>query len=488
MKITVIGSGYVGLVTGACLAELGNQVCCFDVNQEKIDLLNNGEVPIYEPGLKELISGCRNNDRLYFTSNADDAIVFGDILFIAVGTPSDESGSADLSHVLAVAKTIGRHMDRFKVVINKSTVPVGSADKVRAVIEQELAIRNLPIENFSVVSNPEFLKEGAAIDDFMRPDRIVVGTSNDTSGISAKRVMKNLYSPFNRNHERTLYMDIKSAELTKYAANAMLATRISFMNEMANLADKIGADIDCVRQGIGSDKRIGYDFLYAGTGYGGSCFPKDVSALIHIGHEVNQDMKIIQSVNDVNQKQKNTLVNKVIGKYGEQLDRHTFAIWGLAFKPNTDDVREAPSLVVIKNLLLRGAKVKAYDPVAIDQAAHALSLELSETPQYLKNISFVNSADDAMIGVDALLVITEWRAFKSPNFIEMAAKMKQKVIFDGRNLYDPELLAQMGFEYHGIGRNNINFLKCDAELPERSSYFVMNQDSVAQLQPTGLIN
>jgi len=269
MKITVIGSGYVGLVTGACLAELGNQVCCFDVNQEKIDLLNSGEVPIYEPGLKELISGSRDSDRLYFTSNPADAIVFGDVLFIAVGTPSDESGSADLSHVLAVAKTIGRHMDRFKVVVNKSTVPVGSADKVRAVIEQELAIRNLPIENFSVVSNPEFLKEGAAIDDFMRPDRIVVGTSNDTAGISAKRVMKNLYSPFNRNHERTLYMDLKSAELTKYAANAMLATRISFMNEMANLADKIGADIDFVRQGIGSDKRIGYDFLYAGTGYGG---------------------------------------------------------------------------------------------------------------------------------------------------------------------------------------------------------------------------
>lgn len=461
MKITVIGSGYVGLVTGACLAELGNQVCCFDVNQHKIDLLNKGEVPIYEPGLKELINGCKDSDRLYFTSNPTDAVVFGDVLFIAVGTPSDESGSADLSHVLAVAKTIGRYMDRFKVIVNKSTVPVGSADKVRVVIEQELSIRNLPKENFSVVSNPEFLKEGAAIDDFMRPDRIVVGTSKDTAGISAKRIMKNLYSPFNRNHERTIYMDLKSAELTKYAANAMLATRISFMNEMANLADMVGADIDSVRQGIGSDKRIGYDFLYAGTGYGGSCFPKDVSALIQIGHEVHQDMKIIKSVNDVNQTQKSVLVKKLINKYGDQLDGHTFAVWGLAFKPNTDDVREAPSLVVIKNLLLRGAKVKAYDPVAVERAARALTEDLKDTPQYLKNISFVNTADDALIGVDALLVMTEWRAFKSPSFNEMAIKMKQKVIFDGRNLYDPETLAQIGFEYYGIGRNNLHFFRGD---------------------------
>jgi UDPglucose 6-dehydrogenase len=273
--------------------------------------------------------------------------------------------------------------------------------------------------------------------------------------------MKNLYSPFNRNHERTLYMDLKSAELTKYAANAMLATRISFMNEMANLADKIGADIDFVRQGIGSDKRIGYDFLYAGTGYGGSCFPKDVSALIHIGNEVHQDMKIIKSVNEVNQIQKSSLVKKVVFKYGDQLKDHTFAVWGLAFKPNTDDVREAPSLIVIKNLLLRGAKIKAYDPVAVDQAAHALTHELNETPQFLKNISFVNSADDALIGVDALLVMTEWRAFKSPSFNDMALKMKQKVIFDGRNLYDPELLAQFGFEYYGIGRNNMNFFGGD---------------------------
>ena len=483
MKITVIGSGYVGLVTGACLAELGNQVCCFDVNQEKIDLLNTGGVPIYEPGLKELISGARDSDRLYFTSNPADAIVFGDVLFIAVGTPSDESGSADLSHVLAVAKTIGRHMDRFKVVVNKSTVPVGSADKVRAVIEQELAIRNLPIENFSVVSNPEFLKEGAAIDDFMRPDRIVVGTSNDTAGISAKRVMKNLYSPFNRNHERTLYMDLKSAELTKYAANAMLATRISFMNEMANLADKIGADIDFVRQGIGSDKRIGYDFLYAGTGYGGSCFPKDVSALIHIGNEVHQDMKIIKSVNEVNQIQKSSLVKKVVFKYGDQLNDHTFAVWGLAFKPNTDDVREAPSLIVIKNLLLRGAKVKAYDPVAVEQAVHALTHELSDTPQFLKNISFVNSADDALIGVDALLVMTEWRAFKSPSFNDMALKMKQKVIFDGRNLYDPEMLAQFGFEYYGIGRNNMNFFGGDDQFSVRGS-FENNQAHLDQMAET----
>ena len=456
MKVTVIGSGYVGLVTGACLAELGNQVCCFDVNQDKVNLLNNGEIPIYEPGLKELIAGGRENNRLYFTTNPEDAIVFGDILFIAVGTPADESGSADLSHVLAVAKTIGKHMDRFKVVVNKSTVPVGSADKVKEVIEKELVIRGLPTQNFSVVSNPEFLKEGAAIDDFMRPDRIVVGTNDDTAGISAKSMMKLLYSPFNRNHERTYYMDVRSAELTKYAANAMLATRISFMNELANLADHLGADIESVRQGIGSDKRIGYDFLYSGTGYGGSCFPKDVSALINMGNEVNEDLKIIKSVNQVNDYQKNILVKKVIKKYGDDLAGLTFAVWGLAFKPNTDDVREAPSLVVIKNLLLRGARVKAYDPVAIEQAKNSLNADMQSEPNFLKNISYVSSSDDAIFGADALLILTEWRSFKSPNFIDMGMRLNKKVIFDGRNLYDPQALSNMGFEYHGIGRNNVS--------------------------------
>ena len=454
MKITVIGSGYVGLVTGACLAELGNHVCCFDVDQKKIDLLNAGDVPIYEPGLKELIAGGRDNNRLYFTSNPVDAIVFGDILFIAVGTPSDENGSADLSHVLAVAKTIGKHMDRFKVVVNKSTVPVGSADKVKSAIEKELMIRELPTENFSVVSNPEFLKEGAAIDDFMRPDRIVVGTNDDTSGLTAKSMMKNLYSPFNRNHERTYYMDVRSAELTKYAANAMLATRISFMNELANLADHLGADIECVRQGIGSDKRIGYDFLYAGTGYGGSCFPKDVSALINMGNEVEQDLKIIKSVNQVNDLQKNILMKKVIRKFGDDLSGLTFAVWGLAFKPNTDDVREAPSLVVIKNLLLRGARVKAFDPVAVDQAKKSLSLDVHLTPDYLKNISYVESSDEAVFGADGLLIMTEWRSFKSPNFIDIGLRLNKKVIFDGRNLYDPIMMTSLGFEYYGIGRNN----------------------------------
>jgi UDPglucose 6-dehydrogenase len=488
MKITVIGSGYVGLVTGACLAELGNHVCCFDVNKEKIDLLNSGEVPIYEPGLKELISQCREGDRLYFTSNAKDAIIFGDILFIAVGTPSDESGSADLSHVLAVAKTIGRNMDRFKVVVNKSTVPVGSAEKVKAVIEQELQIRNLPTENFSVVSNPEFLKEGAAIDDFMKPDRIIVGTANDISGLSAKRLMKNLYSPFNRNHERTLYIDIKSAELTKYAANAMLATRISFMNEMANLADLLGADIDFVRQGIGSDKRIGYDFLYAGTGYGGSCFPKDVSALINMGSEASLDLKIIKSVNEVNNLQKNILIKKIIDKYGNDLSGLHFAVWGLSFKPNTDDVREAPSLIVIKNLLLRGAKVKAFDPVAIDQASLALQKELASTPQFLKNLSFCASLENAAIATDALLVMTEWRSFKSPSFSDLAVKMKHKVIFDGRNLYDPEILAQLGFEYYGIGRNNLNYLDSDSVLLDGVSSLNAEHTGQPKAPPDYLLN
>ncbi len=456
MKITVIGSGYVGLVTGACLAELGNQVCCFDVNQDKIDMLNRGEVPIYEPGLKELIeSGCEGG-RLYFTSNAQDAVIFGDIQFIAVGTPPDENGSADLSHVLAVAKTIGRYMDRFKVVVNKSTVPVGSAEMVKAVIEKELLIRDLPTENFSVVSNPEFLKEGAAIDDFMRPDRIVVGTSHDTAGLSAKVMMKNLYSPFNRNHERTLYMDLRSAELTKYAANAMLATRISFMNEIANLADQLGADVDSIRQGIGSDKRIGYDFLYAGTGYGGSCFPKDVSALINMGAQSGLDLKIIQSVNEVNKTQKNVLVKKIVAKYGDDLSGMTFALWGLAFKPNTDDVREAPSLTVMKNLLLRGARIKAYDPVAIEQASQALSIEMSGSLDLLKNIEYTCSAEDALFGSDALVIMTEWRSFKSPNFLDMKVRLNQSVIFDGRNLYDPEMLASLGFEYFAIGRSNIH--------------------------------
>jgi UDPglucose 6-dehydrogenase len=488
MKITVIGSGYVGLVTGACLAELGNHVCCFDVNQKKIDLLNSGEVPIYEPGLKELISQCRDAGRLYFSSHPKDAIVFGDILFIAVGTPSDESGSADLSHVLAAAKMIGRNMDRFKVIVNKSTVPVGSAEKVKEVVEKELELRSLPKENFSVVSNPEFLKEGAAIDDFMKPDRIIVGTANDISGLSAKRLIKNLYSPFNRNHERTLYMDIKSAELTKYAANAMLATRISFMNEIANLADKLGADIDFVRQGIGSDKRIGYDFLYAGTGYGGSCFPKDVSALINMGNEVSQDLKIIKSVNEVNNLQKNILIQKIITKYGNDLTGLNFALWGLSFKPNTDDVREAPSLVVIKNLLLRGAKVKAFDPVAVEQASLSLQNELASSPHFLKNLSFCPSVEDTVIAADGLLVMTEWRSFKSPNFNELSVKMKQKVIFDGRNLYDPEMLAQLGFEYYGVGRNNLNYFDPDCVLLDATSPLYAEHAGQFKALPDYLIN
>jgi len=451
MKITVIGSGYVGLVTGACLAELGNDVFCLDLDQKKIDLLNSGGVPIYEPGLDEMIARNRQAGRIQFSSNVEDAVAHGDIQYIAVGTPPDEDGSADLQYVLSAARNIGRFMSGFKVVVDKSTVPVGTADKVKAAIFDELKNNNRQVD-FSVVSNPEFLKEGAAVEDFMRPDRIVVGTYEDELGHRAKELMRKLYAPFNRHHERTYYMDVRSAELTKYAANAMLATRISFMNELANLADQVGADIESVRQGIGSDSRIGYGFLYAGTGYGGSCFPKDVQALIKTGGEYHQDLKILQAVESVNENQKYALIKKVTQHYGDDLTGKTFAVWGLSFKPNTDDMREAPSRVIVQELVKRGAKVQAYDPVAMKEAWHCFELDFQSNPEGLRQITLGEDLKTVLHGANSLLIVTEWKAFRSPDFQMLKSELKDLVIFDGRNLYEPNDLKAAGFQYYGIGR------------------------------------
>lgn len=451
MKVTVVGSGYVGLVTGACLAELGNQVFCLDLDQKKIDLLNSGGVPIYEPGLEEMIARNRAAGRIQFSSDIKAAVAHGDIQYIAVGTPPDEDGSADLQYVLAAARNIGRYMSNFKVVIDKSTVPVGTADKVKAAIADELIKAQRQVD-YSVVSNPEFLKEGAAVEDFMRPDRIVVGTYDDEMGQRAKEVMRKLYAPFNRHHERTFYMDVRSAELTKYAANAMLATRISFMNELANLAEQVGADIEHVRQGIGSDSRIGYGFLYAGTGYGGSCFPKDVQALIKTGQEYQQDLKILQSVEAANELQKGALVNKIIQRYGSDLKGKIFAMWGLAFKPNTDDMREAPSRVIIQELVKRGARVQAYDPVATKEAQHCFELDFKNDAQGLGRVNCGETMQSVLKDADALVIVTEWKAFQSPDFGLLRQELKDPIIFDGRNLYEPEDMSSIGFEYYGIGR------------------------------------
>ena len=453
-----MGSGYVGLVTGVCLAELGNEVFCLDTNQEKIDLLNNGGIPIYEPGLEEMLTRNRVAGRLIFSTDIQAAVDHGEIQYIAVGTPPDEDGSADLQYVLAAARNIGRHMKTFKVVIDKSTVPVGTADKVRLAISEELKKLNRQVD-FSVVSNPEFLKEGAAVEDFMRPDRIVVGTFDDEQGMRAKELIRRLYSPFNRNHERTFYMDVRSAELTKYAANAMLATRISFMNELANLAEKMGADIEHVRQGIGSDSRIGYGFLYAGTGYGGSCFPKDIQALIKSGQEYQQELRILQSVEAVNEFQKYALVNKIIHRYGPDLTGKTFAMWGLAFKPNTDDMREAPSRIIIKELVSRGAKVQAYDPIASDEAQHCFKIDFQNNAQGLKQVSFGETMQSVLKQADALLIVTEWKAFRSPDFAMLKQELTNAIIFDGRNLFEPDDMKTLGFEYYGIGRSNQSFRK-----------------------------
>jgi len=454
LKITIIGSGYVGLVTGACLAEQGNNVFCLDLDSKKIEILNSGGVPIYEPGLKEMIERNRAAGRLQFSTDIAASVAHGDIQFIAVGTPPDEDGSADLQYVVAAARNIGRHASTPKVIVDKSTVPVGTADKVTAAITEELEKRGLPLDLCSVVSNPEFLKEGAAVEDFMRPDRIVIGTENTPAGLRAKEQMRKLYAPFNRHHERTYYMDVKSAELTKYAANAMLATRISFMNELANLADLVGADIEAVRQGIGSDSRIGFGFLYPGTGYGGSCFPKDVSALSKTANEHGRDLKILQAVEAVNEAQKYTLVEKIDKRFGKDLSNMKFALWGLAFKPNTDDMREAPSRVIIGELVKRGAQVVAYDPVAMKEAQHCLDLDFKGNPEGLKKVSMVNDPMIALDGCDALVIVTEWKAFRSPDFDVVKQKLKNPIVFDGRNLYEPSAMEELGIEYQGIGRHN----------------------------------
>ena len=454
MKVTIIGSGYVGLVTGACLAEQGNQIFCLDLDPKKIEILNSGGVPIYEPGLKEMIERNRAAGRLQFSTDIAASVAHGDIQFIAVGTPPDEDGSADLQYVVAAARNIGRHATNPKVIVDKSTVPVGTADKVTAAIVEELEKRGLPLDLCSVVSNPEFLKEGAAVEDFMRPDRIVIGTENSPAGLRAKEQMRKLYAPFNRHHERTYYMDVKSAELTKYAANAMLATRISFMNELANLADLVGADIEAVRQGIGSDSRIGFGFLYPGTGYGGSCFPKDVSALSKTANEHGRDLKILQAVEAVNEAQKYTLVEKIEKRFGKDLSKMKFALWGLAFKPNTDDMREAPSRVIIGELVKRGAQVVAHDPVAMKEAQHCLDLDFKGNPEGLKRVSMVNDPMTALDGCDALVIVTEWKAFRSPDFDLVKQKLKNPIILDGRNLYEPIAMQELGIEYLGIGRHN----------------------------------
>jgi UDPglucose 6-dehydrogenase len=439
MKVTVIGSGYVGLVTGACLAEMGNHVVCLDVDSRKIDMLKRGEIPIHEPGLDAVVARNAAAGRLEFTTDVAAATTHGTLQFIGVGTPPDEDGSADLQYVLAAARSIGRHMSDYKVVIDKSTVPVGTAAKVRAAIADELAARGVAVD-FSVVSNPEFLKEGAAVEDFMRPDRIVVGAEDER----AIHLMRALYAPFIRNHDRLLVMDIPSAEFTKYAANCMLATRISFMNELSGLADRVGADIEQVRKGIGSDPRIGYHFLYAGTGYGGSCFPKDVKAMVRSAATQGVRLELLEAVESVNERQKSVLVDKVVTRFGDNLEGRSFAMWGLAFKPNTDDMREAPSRVIVQELLRRGATVRAYDPVARAEAHRVFG--------DLRGLEIVDSAARALPGADALLIVTEWKEFKSPDFDAIRTQLRQPVVFDGRNLYEPALMRSLGIEYSGIGR------------------------------------
>ena len=458
MKITIIGTGYVGLVTGACLAELGNDVFCLDVDQKKIDMLNGGGIPIHEPGLEEIVARNRAAGRLQFSTDVAASVAHGQLQFIAVGTPPDEDGSADLQYVLAAARNIGRHMDGFKVIVDKSTVPVGTADRVRAAIADELATRGADTAgvDFAVVSNPEFLKEGAAVEDFMRPDRIVIGTDDSPAGLRARDLMKLLYAPFNRNHERVYWMDVRSAEFTKYAANAMLATRISFMNELANLADQVGADIEAVRHGIGSDPRIGTSFLYAGAGYGGSCFPKDVQALERTARQYDQELLILRAVEAVNDRQKQVLGRKVVQRFGADLAGKRFAVWGLAFKPNTDDMREAPSRVLLAELLSRGATVAVHDPVAMNEAKRVLALDVREnklSEEQLARVEFKQTPMETLDGAEALVIVTEWKAFRSPDFDQIKARLKQPVIIDGRNLFDPALMTGMGIEYHGIGRS-----------------------------------
>jgi len=436
MKIAVVGTGYVGLVTGTCFAEVGIDVTCIDIDQKKIDNLHNGIPPIYEPGLEEMVSRNVKSGRLNFSTSLAESIKGADVAFIAVGTPPGEDGSADLKYVLAVARGIGENIENYTVVVTKSTVPVGTAAKVRSEIEQALAKRGASVE-FDVASNPEFLKEGAAIDDFLKPDRIVVGVSSDR----AEEMMRRLYKPFLLNGHPIIFMDIPSAEMTKYAANSMLATKISFMNDIANLCEIMGADVNKVRQGIGSDARIGHKFIYPGIGYGGSCFPKDVKALIKTASENGYKMQVLQAVEGVNEAQKEVLFSKVMKHFGNDLKGKKFAIWGLSFKPKTDDMREAPSLVIIEKLLAEGATVSAYDPVAIAEAKHSLG----------DTITYAKDQFEALVDADALLVVTEWPEFCSPSFEVVGRLLKQKVIFDGRNIYDPSEMKEIGFTYHCIG-------------------------------------
>ena len=439
MRLTIFGTGYVGLVTGACFAEVGNDVICVDVDEAKIARLNRGEIPIYEPGLEAMVVRNREAGRLRFTTDADMAVHHGQLQFIAVGTPPDEDGSADLRHVLAVAATIAEHMDSYKVVVDKSTVPVGTADRVREAMAAGLDARG-ESHAFSVVSNPEFLKEGAAVEDFMKPERVIVGSDDDR----ARDLLHALYAPFNRNHDRLISMDVRSAELTKYAANAMLATKISFMNELANIADRVGADIERVRIGMGSDPRIGYHFIYPGAGYGGSCFPKDVSALTRTAHDVDYVAQLLQAVEEVNERQKHYVFNQIRQHYNGELAGRRFALWGLSFKPNTDDMREAASRRLMESLWEAGASVQAHDPKAMPETAALYAdepkLQLCDTPE------------QALAGADALVVMTEWNLFRSPDFALLGQQLKAPVIFDGRNIYDPEVLAQHGFYYYAIGR------------------------------------
>lgn len=442
MRVTIYGSGYVGLVTGACLAQVGNEVLCVDVDEEKIEQLNQGQIPIYEPGLEEIIHENRRTGRIRFTLDPGEGVTHGLFQFIAVGTPPDEDGAADLSHVLAVACSIAERMDDYRIIVNKSTVPVGTADRVRATVQEALAQHKRNVE-FDVVSNPEFLKEGAAIEDFMKPDRIVVGTDNPRTA----ELMRALYAPFNRSHDRMLVMDIRSAELAKYAANAILATKISFMNELANMAERLGADIEQVRVGIGSDPRIGYHFIYPGCGYGGSCFPKDVKALERTAREIGYDAQLLAAVESVNDRQKERLFDKIGAYFDGKLAGKVIALWGLAFKPNTDDMREASSRILMEALWDSGARVQAFDPVAQDECLRIYGER--------DDLHLAPTADAALEGADALAIVTEWNQFRSPDFERMQATLKNPVIFDGRNLYDPALMEQFGFRYYAVGRGQV---------------------------------
>ncbi len=442
MKISVFGIGYVGLVQAAVFSNAGHEIVCVDIDEDKIEGLKKGELPIYEPGLQELVDLNQAEGRLIFTTDAGSGIDHGDILFIAVGTPPDEDGSADMQYVLAVAKSIAQHMNSNKIIVNKSTVPVGAADRVREVIETELEARNLPIE-FHVASNPEFLKEGAAVADSTRPDRIIVGTDSER----VKESMRELYTPFNRKNDRIIFMDVRSAELTKYAANCMLATKISFMNELAGIAEKVGADIESVRYGIGSDDRIGYHFIYPGAGYGGSCFPKDVRALIRQSGEHGEQASILSAVEDVNNRQKNVLFAKLVEHFGDNFSGRTIALWGLSFKPNTDDMRDAPSRVLMEALWRNKCEVRAFDPVAMNECRRIYGER--------DDLVLCDSAEDALQDADALVLVTEWQQFKAPDFDRIKSKLNSPVIFDGRNQYEPDSMRQKGFTYYSIGRQTV---------------------------------